>query len=155
MLLSNPFVADPRVDAEAKTLAAHGYGVTVIGWDRSGSHPTAEEKEGISIQRIRIPATYGRGMRQPVPLLTFWWKLVGALRHVQADVIHCHDLDTLLPGWIAARRTGAKLVYDSHECYPAMYASHGQNGWVPRLLQGLDTFLSRRVDLVITVGEMR
>lgn len=154
MLLSNPFVSDPRVYAEAMTLTAHGYRVTVIGWDRTCSHPGAEEKEGISIQRIRIPATYGQGMRQIVPLLTFWWKLVGALRHVQADVIHCHDLDTLLPGWIAARRTRAKLVYDSHECYPAMYASHGQNRWVPRLLQGLDSFLSRRVDLVITVGQL-
>lgn len=31
MLLSNPFVSDPRVHAEAKTLTAHGYRVTVIG----------------------------------------------------------------------------------------------------------------------------
>lgn len=154
MLLSNPFVSDPRVYAEAKTLTDHGYRVTVVGWDRSGSQPTMEEKEGISIQRIRIPATYGQGMRQFLPLVKFWGRLIRTLPAMNADVIHCHDLDTLLPGWIAARRTGAKLVYDSHECYPAMYASHGQNGWVPRVLQGLDTFLSRRVDLVITIGQL-
>src|SRR5262245_59993237 len=33
----------------------------------------------------------------------------------QADVYHAHDLDTLLAGHLARRRTGGLLVYDFHE----------------------------------------
>ncbi len=32
-----------------------------------------------------------------------------------ADVFHSHDLNTLYIGWRCKQRTGAKLVYDSHE----------------------------------------
>lgn len=32
-----------------------------------------------------------------------------------ADVYHCHDLNTLWIGHVCRARTGAKLVYDSHE----------------------------------------
>ncbi len=32
-----------------------------------------------------------------------------------ADVYHCHDLNTLAVGVACKRRTGARLVYDSHE----------------------------------------
>lgn len=32
-----------------------------------------------------------------------------------ADVYHCHDLNTLKIGAVCKRRTGARLVYDSHE----------------------------------------
>jgi glycosyltransferase involved in cell wall biosynthesis len=33
----------------------------------------------------------------------------------RADVYHSHDLNTLFVGHVCKRRTGAKLVYDSHE----------------------------------------
>jgi glycosyltransferase involved in cell wall biosynthesis len=33
----------------------------------------------------------------------------------EADVYHAHDLNTLYVGTVCKRRTGAKLVYDSHE----------------------------------------
>ncbi len=32
-----------------------------------------------------------------------------------ADVYHCHDLNTLYIGHVCKKKTGAKLVYDSHE----------------------------------------
>ncbi len=34
---------------------------------------------------------------------------------VDPDVFHSHDLNTLYIGWKCAEKTGAKLVYDSHE----------------------------------------
>ncbi|MGA7272644.1 MAG: glycosyltransferase family 4 protein [Acidimicrobiia bacterium] len=33
----------------------------------------------------------------------------------RADVYHCHDLNTLYIGHVCKEKTGAKLVYDSHE----------------------------------------
>ncbi len=35
----------------------------------------------------------------------------------RADVYHAHDLDTLLAGYLAKRKTGKHLVYDFHELY--------------------------------------
>jgi glycosyltransferase involved in cell wall biosynthesis len=34
------------------------------------------------------------------------------------DVVHAHDLNTLPAAWLAARRLGMRVVYDSHELYP-------------------------------------
>jgi len=154
MLLSNPFVSDPRVYAEAKTLVEHGYTVTVIAWDRECCYPPTEEHDRIRVRRIHQRATYGKGVQQIASLFAFWKRARGLLTQEKSDIIHCHDLDTLPVGWLAARRLAAKLIYDSHECYPAMFASHGGLGVLPRTLDWLDRFLSRRVDLIITVGDL-
>lgn len=36
---------------------------------------------------------------------------------LKPDIVHCHDLDTLYAGHQIAQKTGALLVYDSHEIY--------------------------------------
>lgn len=40
-----------------------------------------------------------------------FWRMV----RLQADIIHAHDVNTLPTAWIAAKCSGAKLVYDAHE----------------------------------------
>src|SRR3989442_9581923 len=42
-------------------------------------------------------------------------KMAGEAIKQHADVYHAHDLDTLLAGYIAKRRTAKRLVYDLHE----------------------------------------
>lgn len=154
MLLSNPFVSDPRVYAEAKTLSEGGYDVTVIAWDRTCAYPEVEERDGVHVRRVHARATFGQGARQILPLLSFWQQAIAMLSQDRLDIIHCHDLDTLLVGWVVARRQRARLVYDAHECYPAMFASHGGPMLLPWLLDRLERLLSRRVDLIITVGQL-
>ncbi len=61
-----------------------------------------------------------------------WWEvdrklamalelLVGNLRMLIAaaryrpDFVHANDVNTLVPGWLASRWSGARLVYDAHE----------------------------------------
>jgi len=153
MIVSNPYVADQRVQAEAQTLAKNGYSVTVIAWDRECRYLPTEELDGIRVRRIHQRATYGQGFQQITSLLSFWKRALGILTQENSDIIHCHDLDTLPVGWLAARRLGAKLIYDSHECYPAMFASHGGHR-APHLVEWADRWLSKRVDAVITVGEL-
>lgn len=153
MLLSNPFVSDPRVYAEAKTLSENGYEVTIVAWDRTCTYPEVENQGRIRVRRVCAPATFGAGTRQLLPFLSFWRQAVTILSREDVDIVHCHDLDTLLPGWVAARRLKAKLIYDSHECYPAMFASHGGQ-LAPRLLELMDRFFSKQADVVITVGQL-
>jgi len=153
MLLSNPFVSDPRVYAEARALSESGYDVTVVAWDRTCAHPETEDRDGIHIRRVRVRATFGRGARQLLPFFAFWRQAMAALSQMKVDVVHCHDLDTLFAGWVVAHRQCAGLVYDAHECYPAMFAVHGSQ-LVPRLLAMVETGLSKQVDVVITIGQL-
>jgi len=104
MLLSNPFVSDPHVYAEALALSENGYDVTVVAWDRTCAHPETEDRGGIHIRRVRVRATFGQGTRQLLPFLAFWRQAISALSQMKVDVVHCHDLDTLFAGWVVARR---------------------------------------------------
>jgi len=68
---------------------------------------------------------------------------------MKPDVVHAHDLYTLLAGYNIARKTGAKLVYDSHEL------EVGRNGnfsrWELWLRARSEKFLIAKADAVITV----
>jgi len=68
---------------------------------------------------------------------------------LKPDVVHAHDLYTLLAGYLIARKTGAKLIYDSHEL------EVGRNGnfsrWELWLRARSERFLIKKADAVITV----
>lgn len=169
MLLSNGYAPDLRVQKEAHTLALAGYRVTVIAWDRACTRPTREteplppplarELAGraaapgeVSVVRIPVPGGYHTGRRLLLSLPRFWRGALTELRRLHPAVVHAHDLDTLLPGWISARRHGARLVYDAHEYYPGMVrASVG--GPLSSALKLLERTLAPRADVVITTGE--
>jgi len=99
MLLSNPFVSDPRVYSEVKALSQNGYDVAVITWDREYQYPSTEDRQGILVRRIHAAATFGRGLRQMGALLSFWQRAISMLIPENVDIVHCHDLDTLPVGW--------------------------------------------------------
>jgi len=67
------------------------------------------------------------------------------------DVVHSHDLYTLLAGALIARKTGAKLIYDSHEL------ETGRNGnfscWELWLRARIEWLLIIKTDRVITVSD--
>lgn len=80
---------------------------------------------------------------------------IRALVRARPRVVHCHDLNTLAPAYVAARRSGAKLVYDSHELWL-------DRNWPPgappkrrhRLKEKtLERTLIQEADRVITVSE--
>jgi glycosyltransferase involved in cell wall biosynthesis len=72
-----------------------------------------------------------------------------ALQELQPDVVHAHEMATLLGGWRYTRNHRAALVYDSHEL------ELGRNGffsdWEKSLRAKAEKFLIRRADAVITV----
>jgi glycosyltransferase involved in cell wall biosynthesis len=153
MLLSNPFVFDPRVLTEARALVSHGYDVEVLGWDRECKYSMYAEVDGIKVRRVRRKATFRRGLKQSLHFLGFWRDVLCELRRARMDVIHCHDMDTLLPGVLLARVTASKLIYDAHENYPATFSMRG-GPCVSRVLGLMERVLIKRVDAVITVGQL-
>jgi hypothetical protein len=70
----------------------------------------------------------------------------------RADVYHCHDLDTLLPGTIASRLRRKPLVYDAHELFTDTHFLVGREK-ERRIWAFLERKLIRSAKRVITVSE--
>jgi glycosyltransferase involved in cell wall biosynthesis len=152
MLLSNAFRPDPRVAREAKTLAQVGHHVTTICWDREDEYESHKMVDGYEVDRVQeIQTAYGAGIRQIFHTPRFWLEAVRRALKKNPDVIHCHDLDTLPAGWWLKRRTGARLIYDAHEDYPALMSLYLPAPMV-RMLSWLETRLLRAVDYAITAS---
>ena len=114
MTVSNDFTTDYRVHREAKALVDVGYDVTIFCVHLPGLKG-AEEIDGIHVRRIldnyiRLPLT-----KQARMVRAMWRR---ALLEAKADVYHAHDRDTLDETVRAAKKVGAKCVYDSHEYWP-------------------------------------
>ncbi|WP_051365825.1 glycosyltransferase family 4 protein [Pseudomonas sp. EGD-AK9] len=126
MLVWNDFLNDARVLKEAETLHAADYRVVVHAVHVPGRTPEHECLiDGLEVRRAalmpwRTAGVTGRDNRQR-PLVQVlsrlgWhvivlWRLLFA----RADVIHAHDVNVLPTAWLAAKLSGAKLVYDAHE----------------------------------------
>jgi glycosyltransferase involved in cell wall biosynthesis len=71
----------------------------------------------------------------------------------QADIYEGHDLNALPAAFLAARLTGARLVYDSHELWTERVRSVPYCRWHRALVSWVEKILCRRCDLVITMSK--
>lgn len=157
MVLSKPFVIDPRVYQEAESLVKNGYEVAVIVWDRRKDYKSEEIVEGVRVVRIHnnkfVDLLHTDVLRNP-----FWWRkaykkaLELHKNGFKFDVVHCHDLDTLETGVWLKKKLDVKLVYDAHEIFGYMI-----DRFVPSLISEyalkLEKKLIKKVDFIITVNE--
>ena len=152
MVLSNPFVQDPRVYNEALSLIGAGHNVTILAWDKKREHPHTESKDDIKIVR-----SYNSLIMKILPYdifrMHFWWYkgYIDALElheNTPFDVVHCHDMDTLPIGVKLKKKMGIKLVYDAHELWGYMVSNDIPSFWAnyyihkeKKLIQYLDGFI--------------
>jgi len=157
MLLSNPFMVDPRVHKEAKTLVDEGNEVAVVVWDRRGEYGQEDLIDGVRIVRIHNTALM-KVMPNDLFRNPIWWK--AAYRKglelykggFDLDTVHCHDLDTLQSGVWLKKKTGCKLVYDAHEIFG--YMIEGNVPWVvSKQAFRMEKRLLNWVDHIITVNK--
>lgn len=114
MLTISNLRIDPRIEREARALAAAGFSVTVVAPDPRGSESEpygVDWGSGIGFCWVeaasnsyatRWPGFYSR-------------RLYNAAVLDRPFAIHSHDLFTAFVGLSAARKTGAHLVCDFHE----------------------------------------
>jgi len=147
MLLHKDVAHDTRVQREAGALSAAGYEVTVV---HLPPPDTASENERVPF--ALVPATLRRG-RQRLPhslrLGVEATRIVVRAAATQSDAIHVHDAAMLLPGLVAARRSGAKLVYDSHEL--ATGVPYRRGAW-PAVVATAERLGAPRADATIVVS---
>jgi glycosyltransferase involved in cell wall biosynthesis len=151
-LLTNGFRPDPRVAKEAELLASNGYDVTVLAWDRENAYPDHGEHKGAKIERVRtgrVGSMLSLALFYP---LFFLRALLRALRD-GADIVHCHDFDTLVLGAVIAWFKRVPLVFDAHENYAQMI-SVDLPEWIANAVERVEGVFTGKADVVITVSEV-
>lgn len=172
MIVWNTFENDARVLKEAQTLANAGHEVTIFALHEPGRTQKYETIErGIHVRRVgrftrfwkKKSGKPGGQAQGPVSQskVNFIFKLVSRiLMHLnllarmiwqRSDVVHSHDVNTLITAYIAARLTGAKIVYDAHEVSTSREGYSALKGFVYRV----ESMLMPRVDAVITTTRIR
>ena len=172
---------DPRAGRAVAAGQAHGLEVVVLCEEPTNgpngpSHPQAVADTGtvrpVRTAHIRpgrlttaLRASRLGGSRRSRPLLRELrgvYRLARLVRTTAAfrlrgrklatpTIVHSNDFETLPAGFLIARASGARLVYDAHEIYS------DQEPDAPRLhralTSALEGLLSRRADSVVTVSE--
>ncbi|GAB4339386.1 MAG: glycosyltransferase family 4 protein [Candidatus Abyssubacteria bacterium] len=126
---------------EARSLARAGHHVVVLAWDRDLQCPEHETLEGVKIERLRVPAGFQAGPLKTFPkLLKFYQQALRRLKSMEIDVIHCFNLDPVIPALLAARLRKKPFVLDL--CEPNYYAN-----WKPvyRPLHAAVNYLEKAV----------
>ncbi len=171
LLLLTPaeLTRDVRAARAARAALAEGYEVVGVSGQISGETPVP--LEGVQVVRVGKPARINplwfgasgsaatnRVLRELRALFRLGRVLARSVRLWQAArvfespaVVHANDLDTLPAGYVLARRTNARLVYDAHELYSEFDAPAPL--LARRLTLLLEGALARRADAVVTVSE--
>lgn len=108
VLRRNDFTVDGRVERQASYLGQRGLRVLVLAV--GGEHLARNEnREGFDLERLAAAHRWGTA--------AYYTTAVRRIIKIRPRVVHCHDLDTLLPGTVGAKVVGAKVVYDSAELW--------------------------------------
>jgi glycosyltransferase involved in cell wall biosynthesis len=107
MAVYNPIEVDGRVKRISEALAER-FDLTLLC-----PEPTRVERyHGPGYRIIRAPRGHGgRVGRQ----MAFWTRFILLACSMKPTCVYAHDFFLSLPGWLAARLSGARLIYDAHE----------------------------------------
>ncbi len=143
----SPAGVEPRLAKEAGTLARAGYEVHAILWDRTKSHPPEETRDGIRFHRYQFAAPEGRpDLARRLP--RWWCYTARKAASLRPDAIHAIDFDTAWSGRVAARLSGAKLVYEVFDFYAEMITADLPRG-IRRFIARAERRIIASADLVI------
>ncbi|HRY63370.1 MAG TPA: glycosyltransferase [Patescibacteria group bacterium] len=151
MILAEPCHNDSRVMRQARTLSETGYGVTILALYGKGLN-RIEEHDGYRIIRLCcwLP---GSGIVAMVAR-EFFFYITSFLFILWSRplVCHIHNPRALMPGVLAAKLVGAKIIYDSHELWGEAVHRTDFPQWIFRVVVGLEKFLAHRADVVLAVS---
>ena len=135
---------DQRMQRICGSLAAAGYRVLLVGWQRPASPPLTPQP--YAQHRLRGWFQHGKLFYLEYNLRLFFY-LLG-----QRAAAWCAcDLDTALPVWLRACLGGQPFVYDAHELFTEVPEVVGRPA-VQRIWRWVEGFIVPRARLAYTVG---
>ena len=146
---------DPRVRKQLIEYKKTGNYVKAIGY--ADDQKTVEEVKKLCDEyfSVSIPAKYYRDNRTIFTKLVrefiFEKQIYRAIRKCRPNVVHANDLNALIPSYFAAKTSGAKLVYDSHEIFIENDGMYNRR-WLKRIYRCLEKYMVRRCDQVVCVS---
>lgn len=146
VLLHKTVVHDGRVLREAGALADAGHDVVIVHL------PSGDEEEvpgGFRLRSATPPAWTRRLPRTLWRIIALGSIALGA-RSERPDAVHANDIATLIPGYLAALLSRARLVYDTHEYAVGVPYRKAVWAWLAATIERL---LIPRCDAVITVSD--
>lgn len=149
MLLAKPFVGDPRVTREARSLAEAGHEVTVLSWNRDGfAERELKTSRGSRILMVGPKCQRRSLLNFMLRLPLYWFACLRESKSLEFSIVHAHDFDTLPISTLIGRLRGAHLLYDAHESYADMI-SEDAPGIVGMIVRRFERWLVRRSEEVI------
>ncbi len=134
--LAHPTYADVRVfQKEARTLAAHGYDVTLFAQAKGRTAPFVEE--GVRVVPLDFPTRGHIVAASPL--------LLRKLLREKADIYHLHNPFSL-PLVLALKAARRKVIYDVHEDY--IDRSRIRDG-LPRVLRVPSVYLVGGLEILV------
>lgn len=135
-VVSNNLVSDQRVHKWCETLHAANYGVTLVGCLRPKESVPAMNRP-YKHRHVRVCFRRGAWFYAHLNCVLFFYLL---LRSGRARLFLANDLDTLPAVWLAARLSGRRVIFDSHEIFPEVPEIAGKP-----LVKGLWAWLEARL----------
>jgi len=166
MFVWNDFRNDARVKNEAETLVSAGHAVSVHALYTPGLTPRLEVL-GSGVTVIRHGRNQGLRLIKPrkhtarrnrfellmllVSRVFTHLAVLFSLVKQRPDVVHAHDVNVLPTAWLAAKFSGARLVYDAHEI------SSGREGYrkIGRIVACIEKWIMPRAAGTITTTDAR
>lgn len=143
--VTNDLNYDQRMIRICSTLAKEGYQVTLLGRKKKDSR--ALKKQNFQQKRIKLFFTKGKLFYLEYNIRLFFLLLFSGF-----DLVNSVDLDTILPGYFAARIKGKKIAYDAHEFFTEV-PEVVDRPIVQKVWQKIEAYTLPRVDFAYTVGQ--
>ncbi len=140
----------------AEALAARGHSVSVIASHPGGDTPSAEQRRGVAIVRVRVTRLNRCGLLGKLADFTTFYVgcLIGLIVQVRPGDIVVALTDPPLLGagvWLAARLRRAKVIHWAQDIYPEVAVALTGNRWLG-VFAPLRDLAWRRAEACVTLG---
>lgn len=155
IIVSNSLRKDPRVIKQVRLAIAQGFEVQFVGFRDANYSSEFLDALGCRCDIVDLGEEYlGKlsGITKKIRRLVLQRKLAcDYICDFNPDVIHSNDFDTLDIAYSAAKKTGAGLVYDSHEVF-AENLGIAEMKLIKKLIIMRERYLVKRVNKMISVS---
>jgi glycosyltransferase involved in cell wall biosynthesis len=144
------------MEKEAKTLANHGYAVTVIGWERRETFSSLTGNGNHSYRVKKFMLKVPIGSLKVAFYLPIWWLFVTAQLLIERwDAVHAIDFDCFVPALLVAKMKRKPIIYDIADFYADMIGFPILPGLLRKIAAKIDRALMKFADVIILPDESR